>query len=242
MKRPSRLVPSSGDALHSAERHGRAMTVDRLMTRPVVVVRTEATLGEIANLLRRHRISGLPVVDDDDRLVGMVSESDLLRRLVREAMRKLFPDRAPTAAGHPTRATADTARALMSQPAISVSPGTSADEALRLMRRRAVRRLPVIDGRGRVVGIMSRTDLLEPYACTDQELLEEVRDGVLPGLGVDPGQIRLDVDEGSVLLSGTLADPSLVEEVEQAVRDTPGVVQVESRLRARRHPLPRRSL
>jgi CBS domain-containing protein len=243
MKRRLWLVPSPGEAPDSTERHGRPLTVDRLMTRPVVVVSPAATFGEIANLLRRHRISGLPVVDDEDRLVGMVSESDLMRRLVREEVRRLFPDQAPRPAGHPSRATADTAGALMSQPAISISPGASADEALRLMRRRGVRRLPVIEEEGRrVIGIVSRTDLLQPYACTDEELLEEVRDGVLPGLGVDPGQIRVDVDEGSVLIGGTLADPWLVEEVEQAVRDTPGVVQVESRLRARRHPSPRPSL
>jgi CBS domain-containing protein len=207
-----------------------------MMTCPVVVVHTEETFASMANLLRRHRISGLPVVDDDERLVGVVSESDLLRRLLREEVRRLFADQAPIRpSGRESRATAETAGGLMSRPAISTTPGASADEALQLMRRRAVRRLPVIDGERRVVGIVTRTDLLHPYARTDEDLLDELCDEVLPRLGVVPGQIRLGVEDGNVLMGGTLADSQLVERVEEAIRDTPGVVSVESRLRALQH-------
>lgn len=217
------------------------MSVDELMTRPVVVVRTEETFGAMANLLRRHRISGLPVIDDDERLVGLVSESDLLRPLVRAERWRVFeggtPVRKPV---RESRATAQTAGGLMSQPAIVTTPGASTHDALQLMRRRGVRRLPVVDGGRRVVGIVTRTDLLQPYACTDQELREELFDEVLRPLGVDPGQIRLDVEEGNVSMAGTLEGPELIRQVEEAVRDTPGVVFVESRLhgRHRRHPRP----
>lgn len=212
------------------------------MTRPVVVVHTDATFRGMANLLRRHRVSGLPVVDHDQRLVGMVSESDLLRRLVRAEIRRVFSDPEPLpASGWGSRATSETAQGLMSRPAISTRPEGSLDEALKLMHRCGIRRLPVIDDRERVVGIVTRTDLLQLYACTDQELRDALSHKVLPRLGVASGQIRLEVEDGSVGLGGTLADPRLVTRVEEAVRDTPGVVFVESRLRARRPRRPHRA-
>jgi len=230
-------IPSEAEGEGTTERGALAVTVDQVMTCPVVVVHAQATLGSMAHLLRRHRISGLPVVDDDDRLVGVVSESDLLRRLIRAELLKVFADQAPiSAGGRESRATAETAEGLMSQPAISTPPEASADEALELIRRRAVRRLPVVDGDGRVIGIVTRTDLLQPYACTDQELHDELCGEVLPRLGVDPGQIRLEVESGSVLLGGTLPGSELVAQVEATVRDTPGVVFVESRLRAHASP------
>lgn len=207
------------------------------MTRPVVVVRRDAKFCAIANLLRRHRVSGLPVVDDDERVVGVVSESDLLRRLVWAEMLRVFADQMPVPiSGWQSRATAETAGGLMSQPAISTTPGASVDEALTLMHRHGVRRLPVLDEAARVIGMVTRTDLLQPYARTDAELRDELRHRVLPRLGVDPGQVRLEVEAGDVVMGGTLADTELAARVEEEVRDTPGVVFVESRLRGRRSP------
>lgn len=213
------------------------------MTCPAVVIRADATLRDMVDLLGRHRISGLPVVDGDDRLVGVVSESDLLSPLICAERRRVFADRPITQiSGSPSRAVAETAGGLMSRPAISTPPGASTDEALELMRRHAVRRLPVVDGERRVIGIVTRTDLLQPYACTDQELLDQLCDETLPRVGVDPGQIRLDVADGNVMLGGTIGDPEVVAYLEEAIRDTPGVVFVESRLRAHRHlPLHRES-
>lgn len=211
------------------------MTVDDLMTRPAVVVPEQTTFSELANLLRRHRISGLPVVDDDGRLLGMVSERDLLGRLIHAEMWRVFADQAPPAASTwESRATGETAAGLMSRPAISTTPEASVDDALELMRRRAVRRLAVIDEDQHVVGIVTRTDLLQPYTRTDQELRDQLRNEVLPRLGVDPGQIRLAVEEGNVLIGGMLATPQLVTQVQEAIRDTPGVTFVESRLGAGR--------
>lgn len=211
------------------------MTVDSVMTRPVVVVRTDATFGVMANLLRRHRISGLPVVDEEEGLVGLVSENDLLRRLVRAEIQRAVSDEAPVPASRwQSRATAETACGLMSQPAISTTPQTSVDEALRLMRLHGIRRLPVIEERRHVVGIVTRTDLLQPYACTDQELHDELWRRLRPRLGPDSTEVRLEVGEANVVLGGTLADLDLVAQIEELVRDTPGVVFVESRLRARR--------
>lgn len=235
VKRNVRLLRPGGGVTVSGKLQAAGMTVEEVMTRPVVVIHTDATFCVMANLLRRHRISGLPVVDGDHRLVGMVSESDLLRRLVRAETVRVFADQGPFAApGCQSRATAESAGGLMSEPAVSTTPRVSVDEALQLMHRHGVRRLPVVDEGRHVVGIVTRTDLLQPYACTDQELRDELRHKVLPRLGVDPGPIRLDVVAGNVLMGGTLADTGLAAQVEEAVRDTPGVVFVESRLRGRR--------
>lgn len=215
------------------------LTVGDVMTRPVVVVGTEARIGEIANLLHGHRISGVPVVDADQRLVGVVSQSDLLRRLIRAEIRRVFAGQAPpSASGRPSRATAETAGELMSRPAVSIRAEASVDDSLNLMRHRGVRRLPVVDAERHVVGMVTRTDLLLPYARTDRELREELWDEVLPRLGVDRGHIRLEVEHGNVLLGGSVAEGDLVARVEEAVRDTPGVAFVESRLRARHPPRP----
>lgn len=206
---------------------GSGLTVNQVMTRPAVTVRTGEAFDVIANLLRRHRISGLPVVDGEGRVVGVVSENDLLRRVVRDQVGRLFGDqRAPPV---------ETAWTLMSRPAIAIAPQASTLDALALMRRRSVWRLPVIDSERRVVGIVTRTDLLEPYALTDQELRDRLSGEILPPLGVDGRRLRLQVEQGSVLLGGTLPDPALVTQVEEAVRDTPGVVFVESRLAAAPH-------
>ena len=234
VKNDLRFLPCGDGEAAPGKQRAAAMTVEEVMTRPVVVVRPEAPFWAMAQLLRRHRISGLPVVDDDQRLLGLVSEIDLLRRLVRAERQRVFRDPVPAPTSEwQSRATADTARGLMSQPAISTAPAASVDGALELMRRRAVRRLPVIDERGRVVGIVTRTDLVQPHARTDEELRVQLCEESLPRQGVDPAEIRFDVQDGNVLMSGTLAGVELVRQVERAVRDTPGVVSVESRLRGR---------
>lgn len=208
--------------------------VEEVMTRPAVTVEVSATVGEIATLLRRHRISGLPVVDGEGRILGVVSESDLLRPLVHAETLGMLADRAtPLVPERPTRATARSAAGLMSQPAITVRPQSSTDEALRLMRRRAVRRLPVIDAEGRPLGMVSRTDLLQPFVQTDEELRAHLLDEVIPGLDVDPAALEVSARDGNVLVAGMVADRTRMRAVEEAIRDAGGVVSVESRLRCR---------
>lgn len=205
------------------------------MTRPAVVVGTETTFHEMTNLLRRHRISGLPVVDQRGLLVGVVSEGDLLHHLVRAERRRLFEAAgAPMLGVNAPAATGETAADLMSRPAVAVAPDTSVDVTLELMRRRALRRLPVVDPEGHVVGIVSRTDFLQPHARTDVELRDELLTGVLPKLGVPSASVRLDIENGNVLIGGSVDSAEVAGRVERAVRDTAGVVSVESCLRGRR--------
>lgn len=226
--RPFR-VPGGGATIAAAV----DTKVEDVMTRPAVVVRAEATFRELANLLRLHRISGLPVVDGSGRLIGVVSESDLLRRLVRTEMLRVFDaETGCPVAAPPSRATAETAARLMSRPAVSIAPEASVDVTLELMRRRGLRRLPVVDSEDHVVGVVSRTDLLQPYTRTDRELRDQLLTEVLPRLGVGGDSVRLTVEAGNVLIGGTV-DCAEVTKIEEAVRDTPGVVFVESRLHDR---------
>jgi CBS domain-containing protein len=137
-------------------------TVRDVMTLPVVAARTHTRYDEIADTLRRRGVSAVPVVDAWTRVVGVVSEADLLPRVA-------FPG--DDAGGIPAldsrrrrlawaKASRDTAAELMTQPPVTVGPDASIMQAARLMYDHRVKRLPVIDGEGRLVGIVSRCDLL----------------------------------------------------------------------------------
>src|SRR3990172_3886214 len=135
-------------------------TVSDVMTRDVVTVDALAPFKEVVRLMQEHRVSALPVVDDDDVLVGIVSEGDLI---LREdpglaGRRPFFGGRRGAPAG--AKAAGKLAHELMSTPVISVSPTAALGEAARLMHRNEVKRLPVVDEEGRLVGIVCRADRL----------------------------------------------------------------------------------
>lgn len=143
------------------------MKVGGLMTDDVVSVVPATSFRDVAKLLAEHDISGVPVVDEDDRVVGVVSESDLLAR-------------------HEL-----TARDLMTAPAVTVHAEETVADAARLMVRRGVERLPVVDEEERLVGIVTRRDLLRVYLRPDSEIRRRIREDVLsdamdlPGDAVD---------------------------------------------------------
>ncbi len=201
------------------------MKVQDAMTTPPVVVATTTTFTELAKLLRLHRISGLPVVDEEGRLVGVVSESDLLRRLARMELERVL--RLPVES-RSVRVAGDTAAELMTAPPIAIGPDSTLDEALSLMRVHASRRLPVTDAEGRPVGVLSRTDLLAPFLRDDDEIRAEIVEDLLSPWGAD--SVRLRVSEGDVQIEGTLGDRRTVKAVEDGLREIEGVVSVESRL------------
>ena len=139
-----------------------ARIVGEVMTFDVVEAHPQMSFKDVVRLLDRHRISGLPVVDDDDKVVGVISETDLIRR---QASRSV--------------ARAVTARELMSTPAITVHPEQRIADAARVMERHGVERLPVVDEEDRLIGIATRRDLLRVFLRTDDEIGREVRDDVL---------------------------------------------------------------
>ncbi|MFF4615538.1 CBS domain-containing protein [Nonomuraea jabiensis] len=184
------------------------MTVEDVMTTKVVSVTAATPFKDIAQALITGGISAVPVLDDDDHVIGMVSEADLLRK---EEFREEFYQegyRPPLRARlrHPKgrqKADGDTAADLMTSPAITVTPAATAVTAARLMDARDVKRLAVVDYDGRLQGVVSRRDLVKLFLRDDEEIAAEIRDDVLDRtLWVDTSNVTVSVDNGVVTLSG----------------------------------------
>ncbi|MEV4471897.1 CBS domain-containing protein [Nonomuraea sp. NPDC049504] len=184
------------------------MTVADVMTEKVVTVSATTPFKDIAETLITGGISAVPVTGDDNHVLGMVSEADLLRK---EEFREQFYRegyRPPLRARlrHPKgrqKADGDTAAELMTSPAVTITPAAAAVEAARLMDERDVKRLAVVDYDGRLVGIVSRRDLVKLFLRGDEAIAAEVRDDVLDrSLWVNTDGVRVDVRQGVVTLSG----------------------------------------
>ena len=210
--------------------HGPVYTVSDVMTRTVVALAAGAAFKEIVRTMEGRRISALPVVDAGNRVVGVVSEADLLRK---EEFRDSTPERGPRArppAGL-DKARAVTAADLMTSPAVTVRPDATLGRAARVMARRRVKRLPVVDDDGVLRGIVSRADLLRVFLRPDEAIAEEVRREILAGRLPDGIEsIGVTVDEGVVTLSGRVRDTSVVPLAVRLVRSVEGVVDVRSEL------------
>ncbi|MCQ6556192.1 CBS domain-containing protein [Streptomyces sp. C10-9-1] len=190
----------------------RHRSVADLMTPQAVVAQRGTAFKEIARLLDEYGITAVPVVDDEGRPVGVVSEADLLRR-------------------HTGGTGADTAEGLMSSPAVVARPGWSAVQAARVMEDRRIKRLPVVADDGRLVGVVSRSDLLQLFLRRDRAIQEEIVEDVLAGtLGASPAAVGVEVTDGRVTLSGTLERRSLVRIVVRLCESIDGVVDVVDRL------------
>jgi len=216
------------------------MRVIDVMCRDVVSVSPQTPLKEVARLLVECGISGVPVVGEDGRVLGVVSQGDIVfkERGVAEpeghAYDWLFGGDAQRAAKREAR----TAAEAMTSPALTIEPGRPVAEAARTMVERAVNRLPVVT-EGRLVGIVTRADLVRVFARSDADLEGEIRDDVLlRTLWIHPGQLRVDVADGEVTLGGELETRTEAELVTAYVARVPGVVSVDdSLLRWRRDDL-----
>jgi CBS-domain-containing membrane protein len=190
------------------------ITVKDVMTTDVVSVNGNTPFKDIAELLIERGISAVPVVDDGNHVVGVVSEADLLcKEEFREQyygdgyqppLRVRLRHRLAQEGGDSRRkAAGDTASGLMTAPAVSISSRTSTVMAARLMDEHDVKRLVVVDERGRLVGIVSRRDLLKEFVRADSDILREIREDVLErSLWLETLGIRVKVDQGVVTLSG----------------------------------------
>jgi CBS domain-containing protein len=201
------------------------------MTADVAYVREHTSYKELVRLLAERRVSALPVVDVNLNVIGIVSEADLLlkqqqpadsfQRFLLEGKRRRL-ERAKARGG--------TAVELMSRPAITVGPDATVAEAARLLRMHLIKRLPVADPLGRLVGIVSRSDLLSVFLRPDDEIRREILEEVVSELGMGPDRFDVTVREGVVTLQGSCERRSLVQVVVRAVTAVEGVVRVENRL------------
>lgn len=202
--------------------------VGDLMTDEVVSAVSATSFKDVAKLLAQHDVSGLPVVDDEDRVVGVVSESDLLARQAAQAA-QLTAVRAENSTVPEV-----TAGEVMSTPAVTVHAAEPAAEAARLMTRRSVERLPVVDEEERLVGIVTRRDLLRLFLRPDSEIRSRVIDDVLGDtLGVRAEAVEVHVVDGVVTLSGVVDRQSQVPVLVRLVEQLDGVVAVASRVTGR---------
>jgi CBS-domain-containing membrane protein len=203
-----------------------------VMTREVVTVDERASFKEVATLIAEHRVSALPVLDGKGRVAGIVSEADLL--LKEEFAEKPTKDRLfQSRRQRETRAKAagDTAAELMTSPAVTVGPDASVAEAARLLHRHGVKRLPVVDPAGPLLGIVSRADLLKVFLHSDADIAREVRQQVLMrAMWMDPDTVVVDVRDGVVALTGQLERRSLIPITVSLVHGIDGVVDVIDRL------------
>jgi CBS domain-containing protein len=222
--------PASGASRR--RHHSGRWRVSDVMSTDVVTVGKGTSYKEVARIMAERKVNAVPVVTEDGRVMGMVSEADVLRKQERAFSR--------LAAGLPRRTRRERAQAkarsaaeLMSSPAITIHPDAPVGAAARLMNGYRIRRLPVVDPSGMLIGIVSRRDLLSVFLRPDEEIADEVR-GVLSWILLEqPGNAEVTVRDGVVILSGSLARAELIPVAERLASGVDGVVAVVGKLTAR---------
>ena len=211
------------------------MRVRELMTEQVLTIGPEAPIKDVAKVLVENGISGLPVCDVECRVLGVISEGDILYKEhdpreghIGGPLRWII-DGTPDHSGY-VKADALTAGKAMTTPAITVPPYESVAEAARIMCERGVNRLPVVKDE-RLVGIITRADLVRAFTRSDEDIAREIREDVLHRtMWVDTGKVEAVVERGRAVLTGTLNTRSDVELLTRLVRRVPGVTAVESQV------------
>jgi CBS domain-containing protein len=223
------------DTRGRAAPHDDGVNVEAIMSADVVTVAPSTPLKEVALLLLEHGVSGLPVVEEDGFVAGVVSEGDIVSKErgvapppARHAYEWLFGP----AERDPQKRVARTASDAMTSPAVVVSPHASVASAARLMVERSVNRLPVVHA-GRLVGIVTRADLVRVFTRGDEELEREIREDVVHHLlWITPRHLDVTVSDGDVTLAGEVETRTEAELIGAYAARVPGVVSVDdSRLR-----------
>ncbi|MFG3293970.1 CBS domain-containing protein [Streptomyces sp. NPDC048179] len=209
---------------------GTPSVVGDVMTRTVVALQRGAAFKDIVKAMRGRGVGALPVLDDDRHVMGVVSEADLLRKEeLRDGASGEYTRELRS--GDLTRAAAATAGELMNTPAVTVRADATLPQAARTMAQHGVKRLPVVDAQGMLVGIVSRSDLLKVFLRDDEQIAEEIRRDVLPHLfAAEAEPVRVRVRDGVVTLTGRVTDTALVPVAVGWVRGVEGVVDVDCAL------------
>jgi CBS domain-containing protein len=209
--------------------------ISDVMTKKVVTVDRLTPFSDIVSLLTEHRISGVPVLMMGRRVAGVVSEADLVALEDEEVRRARMDANATGRWRRPLRRMhwGLTARALMSAPAVTIYPEATIPHAAQIMTSRHIRRLPVVGEDGRLIGIVTRRDLLSVFLRPDEEIAEHVRELIDDLLPTDPGSVTATVRDGVVILTGHPEAPEDRELIPVAIRliwDVDGVIDVLNRL------------
>jgi CBS-domain-containing membrane protein len=180
------------------------------MTSDVVSVAPETSYRKVVDALVDAKVSGAPVVDRERRVIGVVTEADLLRR----------------------RDFGSVARELMTAPPIMVGPDVSVAAAIRIIQEKRVKRLPVVDGQGHLLGIVSRRDMLRLHTRSELAIRHDIAEDVLGGaLSASPTAIQVVVAGGVVTLTGRVDTRTMANRILELTADVAGVSEVVDRLR-----------
>jgi len=204
-------------------------TVKDVMRTHVIAVKRSAPYKQMAAMLHDQRVSAFPVIDDDNKVIGIVSETDLLTK---EAFEGTVPRTLESLRQRMrSQVNAVTAADLMTKPPVTIGPDEPVTHAARLMYNRRVKRLPVISDDGTLIGIVSRCDVLKVYSRPDAEIQRQVsQDLILATFLCDPGRFTVDVKDGVVTVEGTPETSQVGYDIIDAIRHMEGVVAVRDRL------------
>jgi CBS-domain-containing membrane protein len=207
-----------------------------VMTTRVVAVRQNATFKDMAALLTEYRVSAFPVLDDEEKVIGVVSEADLLSK---EALVADMGSQAAwlgRIAGSPyhdefAKAAAVTAADLMTKPPVVVTPDEPVTSAARLMYHGRVKRLPVVGEKGQLIGIVSRADVLSVYRRPDEEIQQEIiKNVIMNEFLADPDHFVVAVKDGIVTLEGYPESAAKGRDIVVEAWHVEGIVSVRDRL------------
>jgi CBS domain-containing protein len=210
------------------------MNVRDVMTADVRTVAPGMSLKEAAGVLIEGRISGVPVVDNDGKVLGVLSEGDIL-------FKERTPDERPGAViawlfdplqfEESRKLGARVVGEAMTGPAVTIRPERPVSAAAALMLDRGVNRLPVVDRTGALVGIVTRADLVRAFARADADVAREIREGVIRDqMWLEGGRVEVEVEAGEVVLRGSVERRGDAEVLPRLVARVPGVVAVDSKL------------
>ena len=206
--------------------------VGDVMTRDVVSVTPDTPLKDVAAAIVERGISGLPVCDADGAVVGVLSEADLLVKQGGSPERSggLFAWLVETASAPDlAKLRAHTAGEAMTSPAVTVETASPVSEAARTMVSLGVNRLPVVED-GRLVGIVTRADLVRLFTRSDEEIARDIRQDVVKRLWIAPERIEVEVEQGEVVLRGEVDTEVEAGLLEKRIPLVAGVVGVRSEL------------
>jgi CBS domain-containing protein len=213
-----------------------SLKIRDVMTAEVITVAPETPLKDVAHLMIDHAVSGIPVVDHEGVVIGVVSEADLLVKergvdaIHRRPLAGLIGD-SKTTREQRDKVSAGLASQAMTSPAITIGPERPLREAADLMIERRVNRLPVVSAEGALLGIVTRADIVRAFTRTDAELERIVREEILRrALWIEPYELLVHVADGIVSIRGTVDRRSTAEVLERLIAQVDGVVAVDADL------------
>ena len=205
-------------------------TVKDVMSTHVIAVRQNASFKDMAAMLHEQRVSAFPVLDDDNKVIGVVSEADLLTKEALEGTLPGMPQSITRPREH-AQASAVTAAELMTKPPVTIGPDELVTHAARLMYSQRLKRLPVTSDDGTLIGIVSRADVLSVYSRPDGDIQREIIQDLIQGVfKCDPAHFNVTVTDGIVTIEGAAENDATSRDIIKAARHVEGVVALRDRL------------